>query len=429
MQFGAHPAGEGGEYETLTVDCPLFSSRINFVESEVIESEPEPFPVAYLRISKAELEPKEGWVKPTVPELRELLELDTDEAGQEGLNEKGLEVLEAIGSVDAKEDDPSSVAEQLSSTTLYSIDTPHRGVRFGRRGSWFAVSAEGQSAGRSSVKEEVVAALDAVKGEFQTSSFQTDTRTTEGREAVSAAAFDTHHAPPLFHGPVPRGQRRLRAVLRHLSSVTSMCRCPSSRRRADTSRSRRLRRPGGGGPRRWTNCSPRPGAQLLGTGQHWAVFAGCHCKLVDYCSEADVQVNSRLHIAGQIPLQPPSLTFAPYPPTPASPYPHQAALALQHVERIIDVLRNPNSTGGGWTGWVESCVCWWARPSGLGSEGPEVAQKAWKAWAEEVSCSVPMKLTSRTTVLVRRLSSCRPRSSRAARSSSTRSTRTLADQA
>lgn len=96
-------------------------------------------------------------------------------------------------------------------------------------------------------------------------------------------------------------------------------------------------------------------------------------------------MDSRLHIAGQIPLQPPSLTFAPYPPAPASPYPHQAALALQHVGRIIDVLRNPNSTGGGWTGWVESCVCWWARPNGVGSEGPEVARTAWKAWAEEVS--------------------------------------------
>lgn len=167
MQFGAHPAGEGGEYETLTVDCPLFSSRINFIESEVVESEPEPFPVAYLRISKAELEPKEGWVKPTVAELRELLELDADEAGKEGLDEKGLEVLEAIGSVDVKVDDASSIAEQLSSTDLPSVDAPRRGVRFGRRGRWFAASAEGQSAGTSSVKEEVVAALDAVKGEFQ----------------------------------------------------------------------------------------------------------------------------------------------------------------------------------------------------------------------------------------------------------------------
>lgn len=98
-----------------------------------------------------------------------------------------------------------------------------------------------------------------------------------------------------------------------------------------------------------------------------------------------VTVDSRLQIAGQIALLPPSLTLAPYPPPPASPYAHQATLALQHVRRIIDVLRNPNSTGGGWTGWVESCVAWWARPQGTGAEGAAVAQRAWKAWAEEVS--------------------------------------------
>ena len=27
-KWGTHPAGEGGEYETFTVDCPLFKKRI-----------------------------------------------------------------------------------------------------------------------------------------------------------------------------------------------------------------------------------------------------------------------------------------------------------------------------------------------------------------------------------------------------------------
>jgi diphthine-ammonia ligase len=26
--FGAHMAGEGGEYETLTIDCPLFAKKL-----------------------------------------------------------------------------------------------------------------------------------------------------------------------------------------------------------------------------------------------------------------------------------------------------------------------------------------------------------------------------------------------------------------
>ena len=28
-KWGTHPAGEGGEYETFTVDCPLFKKRIS----------------------------------------------------------------------------------------------------------------------------------------------------------------------------------------------------------------------------------------------------------------------------------------------------------------------------------------------------------------------------------------------------------------
>lgn len=28
-QYGFHVAGEGGEYETLTLDCPIFKARTN----------------------------------------------------------------------------------------------------------------------------------------------------------------------------------------------------------------------------------------------------------------------------------------------------------------------------------------------------------------------------------------------------------------
>lgn len=96
-----------------------------------------------------------------------------------------------------------------------------------------------------------------------------------------------------------------------------------------------------------------------------------------------IMVNSRLHVAGQIPLIPASLTLPPYPAT-ESPYPHQASLALQHVGRIIDVLRSKNNTGGGWEGWGESCIAWWARPEGVQYEGVGVVREAWSSWAREV---------------------------------------------
>lgn len=92
-------------------------------------------------------------------------------------------------------------------------------------------------------------------------------------------------------------------------------------------------------------------------------------------------------MAGQIPLIPASLTLPLAPPAPTSPYLHQAVLALQHVSRIVEVMSSKNSTGGGWTGWGESCVAWWAHGDYPGANGGQVARAAWKAWAVEAGCS------------------------------------------
>eukprot|EP00050_Salpingoeca_kvevrii_P011784 m.17914 g.17914 ORF g.17914 m.17914 type:complete len:705 (+) comp3626_c0_seq1:59-2173(+) len=58
-QYGVHVCGEGGEFETLVLDAPIFRSRIVIDESEtVIHSDDAFAPVAYLRIKTAHLEPK-----------------------------------------------------------------------------------------------------------------------------------------------------------------------------------------------------------------------------------------------------------------------------------------------------------------------------------------------------------------------------------
>ncbi|KAG9019530.1 hypothetical protein FRB90_000839 [Tulasnella sp. 427] len=72
--YGAHICGEGGEYETLTLDCPLFKSRIVLLETEiVVQDESNAGMVAYLRIKQAQLQPKspqpsEVIVPPTLDE-------------------------------------------------------------------------------------------------------------------------------------------------------------------------------------------------------------------------------------------------------------------------------------------------------------------------------------------------------------------------
>ncbi|KAF5289904.1 hypothetical protein FQR65_LT11715 [Abscondita terminalis] len=58
-KYGLNVCGEGGEYETLVLDCPLFSSRIIIEESEVIlHSNNSIAPVAFLKLNKLKLETK-----------------------------------------------------------------------------------------------------------------------------------------------------------------------------------------------------------------------------------------------------------------------------------------------------------------------------------------------------------------------------------
>ncbi|XP_019407547.1 PREDICTED: diphthine--ammonia ligase [Crocodylus porosus] len=56
---GVHICGEGGEYETFTLDCPLFKKKIVVDSSDVIIHSADAFaPVAYLRFLKLHLENK-----------------------------------------------------------------------------------------------------------------------------------------------------------------------------------------------------------------------------------------------------------------------------------------------------------------------------------------------------------------------------------
>lgn len=70
QRFGTHPCGEGGEYETFTIDSPLFRHYIDIREKEVVVvDQNDVAPVAYLRIKHALLAKKEATtsVGPGVP--------------------------------------------------------------------------------------------------------------------------------------------------------------------------------------------------------------------------------------------------------------------------------------------------------------------------------------------------------------------------
>ncbi|CAG2180612.1 unnamed protein product, partial [Oppiella nova] len=58
-KFGINVCGEGGEYETITLDCPLFRKKIVLDDFEVItHSDDAIAKVSYLKPIKLHLEDK-----------------------------------------------------------------------------------------------------------------------------------------------------------------------------------------------------------------------------------------------------------------------------------------------------------------------------------------------------------------------------------
>ncbi|XP_056152008.1 diphthine--ammonia ligase isoform X2 [Lampris incognitus] len=61
QKYGVHVCGEGGEYETLTLDCPLFKKKLVIDAMETVIHSANAFaPVGYLRFTKMHTESKDG---------------------------------------------------------------------------------------------------------------------------------------------------------------------------------------------------------------------------------------------------------------------------------------------------------------------------------------------------------------------------------
>ncbi|KAF8450552.1 hypothetical protein L210DRAFT_3608875 [Boletus edulis BED1] len=67
QRFGTHPCGEGGEYETFTIDSPLFKCCIDIKLTEIVVVDQNDIaPVAYLRIKHALLVKKKAIPAPSL---------------------------------------------------------------------------------------------------------------------------------------------------------------------------------------------------------------------------------------------------------------------------------------------------------------------------------------------------------------------------
>ena len=126
----------------------------------MIITDPEPYPVAYLRVAGGRLVEKEGWVKPGVEELRAMLGLGGDE-GVEALDEAGRELLDDL--IRSSPAASSEIARELDMSGLAISEDEDEGVRFNKREKWFAASITGVTRGDESIGEELKRCLDSVQ--------------------------------------------------------------------------------------------------------------------------------------------------------------------------------------------------------------------------------------------------------------------------
>ncbi|OXC59248.1 cytoplasmic protein [Cryptococcus neoformans MW-RSA852] len=368
-QYGSHPAGEGGEYETLTLSTPLFSHRLKLVKTKTIVTDPEPYTVAYLKVEEAVLEPKEGWVKPTMEELREMLGLEREEEeGMEGLDEEGKERLEELGERDVEEGGGVEIQEWSGG----EVDGGE--AQFVKRKRWFTASVQGVTLPSEDVSQELEKCFNAISSKLESENLSLPLHSTHITLLLSSMSLflPANEKYKTYFGTSPPSRATVAVPLssgRVRVEVVGFDDTPLPSRPSPSSSDGKGR----------GSIGNRSALHVQGQ-SYWAP-----ANIGPY-SQA-VLVASRLHLAGQIPFIPASLTLPRAPASPKSPYPHQATLALQHVGRIVQALKSRNATGGGWEGWVEGGMGWWAKCGGgegegqrESGEGVQVTRDAWRIW-------------------------------------------------
>lgn len=208
------------------MSTPLFSHRLELENTEVIVTDPEPYPVAYLRVAGGKLVEKEGWVRPGVIELRDMLGLGGDE-GVEGLDEPGRELLgELRQSLKGELDEKDGVVEEVS--TL-SVDLDEK-VRFNKMGKWFAASITGVTRGNESIGEELARCFDAIQGTPTLRHHEAILTTSNPHipRPIPPPTHIPHHSPSPIHVSFRTCKRSLLDVLWYIPAVPGYCCCPPS---------------------------------------------------------------------------------------------------------------------------------------------------------------------------------------------------------
>ncbi|KAK0206371.1 hypothetical protein DFS33DRAFT_1419360 [Desarmillaria ectypa] len=309
-KYGSHICGEGGEYESLTLDCPVFKSRISLLETEVvIHSDNDFATVAYLRVKNAILLPKDPTTLDVlVPPLLISPMYDS--------------ILQTITS------------EELSSSHLLSSGAPtdskaqcEFGVLSTRVGPWITVSnVQSQNQDNVTVEEEVTECFSLLRDQLAQHSLGLHQCTNINIFVSSMDLFaQINGVYATFFGTSPPA-RACVAV--------------------DLPRPRRVK----------IDC-------IAFADKSFADRQALHVQSLSYWAPANIGPYSqaiisdeRVFISGQIGLIPSSLSM-PSPPSLAL----ETVLSMQHADRIVTALKENSN----WVGHSQASIFWLADASYL----------------------------------------------------------------
>lgn len=328
--YGAHVCGEGGEYETLSLDSPLFQQRISMYvgsyllsdDTEVVVHHDAAFAsVSYLRLRQTSLIDKEHYG----PEM-----VRTQLSAPPLLDPLGIASLRAI--------ERAPVAPLQDSVSNYTMAAWLPSLSVAVRGPWLSIANLCASASSASFEDgarDLFARLDAT---LRAHGYERTDVTHINVYLASQVHFAAINAVyRTFFGAAPPSRACIALPVGHGAHVmldVVACR-PSaqSERRSLHVQSRSY----------WAPANIGPYSQAVG----------------DY---------GRIYMAGQIGMEPCTLDV------PSSPS-LQLALALQHQRRIALAVRE-----WGTQGHIEGGICWLAmQPDHSWSEA---VGRAWQAESE-----------------------------------------------
>ncbi|TFY59943.1 hypothetical protein EVJ58_g5455 [Rhodofomes roseus] len=330
--YGSHICGEGGEYETLTLDCPLFRRKIRLIEVEtVIHSDNDFATVAYLRVKNAVLEPKpeELHIGPAIPPL---------------LSEVFAEVQNAVvRAVDRPSYPPDPSGMELVDDS--SLHPP--GTSVSKVGRWVAVAniTASDSDGVLSTEDEVRNCFEQLQDHLATHSLSLSNCANINIFISSMDLFARVNAIyTTFFGSSPPARAcvavDLPAPIRvKLDAIAFVEQSPSERQAMHVQ-----------GLSYWAPANIGPYSQAIVVRQSYYIWLRYALTLTV------IQAGERIFISGQIGLIPSSLSL-PSPPSLAL----ETALSFQHVQRVTNALQN--NTGGGWDAHHQGVLYWLANAS------------------------------------------------------------------